>query len=134
MVRQGNKQAGKAGNRGLQATMRGQDLVHWVQQAEAALHPGYLLSPRLELYQRCSGQTPDRGMDRSVKAGMAETGAAGMNTRSGPKHKRCRGHIHSHLEQWAARPLPLSSAAGREASLQRPWLQQRAVQVIVAPK
>ena len=77
--------------------MRGQ--VHWVQQAEAVLHPSYLLSPRLELYQRYSGQTPAGGMDRSVKAGMAETGAANINTRSGPKHKRCRGHIHSHLEQ-----------------------------------
>ena len=45
-------------DRGLQATMRGQ--VHWVQlqQAEAALHPGYLVSPRLEKYQKYSGQTP----------------------------------------------------------------------------
>ena len=77
--------------------MRGQ--VHWVQQAEAVQHPGYLLSPRLELYQRHSGQTPAMGMDRSVKAGMAETGAANINTRSGPKHKRCRGPNHSHLEQ-----------------------------------
>ena len=34
--------------------MRGQ--VHWVQQAEAVLHPGYLLSLRLELYQRCGGR------------------------------------------------------------------------------
>ena len=73
-------------------------------------------------------------MDRTVKAGMAETGAANINTRSGPKHKRCRGHIHSHPEQVTARSLPLSSAAGREASLQRSWLQQRVVQVIVAPK
>ena len=73
-------------------------------------------------------------MDRSVKAGMAETGAANINTRSGPKHKRCRGHIHSHLEQGAARPLPLSSAAGRKASLQRSWLQLYVIQVIVAPK
>ena len=31
---------------------------------------------RLELYRRCSGQTLARGMDRTVKAGMAETGAA----------------------------------------------------------
>ena len=112
--------------------MRGQ--VHWVQQAEAALHPGYLLSPCLEMYQRYSGQTPARGMDRSVKAGMAETGAASINTRSGPKHKRCRGPNHSHLEQGAARPLLLSSATGCEASLQRSWLQLSAVQVIVAPK
>ena len=65
---------------------------------------------------------------------MAETGAANINTRSGPKHKRCRGHIHSHPEQVTARSLPLPSAAGREASLQRSWLQQRVVQVIVAPK
>ena len=114
--------------------MRGQ--VHWEQQAEAVVHPGYLLSPRLELYQRHSGQTLARGMVHLVKAGMAETGAANINTRSGPKHKRCRGHIHSHLEQVTARyrSLPLSSAAGREASLQRSWLQQRVVQVIVAPK
>ena len=83
---------------------------------------------------RYSGQTPARKMDHSVKAGMAETGAANINTCSGPKHKRCRGHIRSHLEQGAARPLPLSSATGREASLQRSWLQLRAVQVIVAPK
>ena len=112
--------------------MRGQ--VHWVQQAEAVQQAGYLLSLRLELYQRYSGQPPARGMGRSVKAGMAETGAANINTRSGPKHKRCRGHIHSHLEQGTARSLPLSSAAGREASLQRSWLQQRVVQVFVAPK
>ena len=31
-----------------------------------------------------SGPTPAGGMDRSVKAGMAETGAANINTRSGP--------------------------------------------------
>ena len=65
--------------------MRGQ--VHWVQQAEAALHPGYLLSPRLEKYQMHSGQTSAEGMGHSVKAGMAEIGAANTNTRSGPKHK-----------------------------------------------
>ena len=112
--------------------VRGQ--VHWVQQARAWLHPGYLLSPRLGEYIKYPGQTPAGGMDHSVKACMAETGAANINTRSGPKHKRCRGHIHSHLEQWAARPLPLLSATGREASLQRSWLQLHAVQVIVAPK
>ena len=45
---QGNRQAGNCKaedrGRGLQATMRGQE--HSVEQAEAALHPGYLLSPR----------------------------------------------------------------------------------------
>jgi hypothetical protein len=45
-----------------------------------------------------------------------------------------QGPNHSHLEQGAARPLPLSSAACREASLRRSWPQQRVVQVIVAPK
>ena len=73
-------------------------------------------------------------MARSAKAGMAETGAANINTRSGPKHKRCRGHIYSHLEQGAARPLLLSSATGRRASLRWSWLQLHAAQVIVAPK
>ena len=110
--------------------MRGQ--VHWMQQAEAALHPGYLLSPRLGKCQKYSGQTPARGMDHSVKAGMAETGAANINTRSGPKHKSCRSPNHSHLEQRAAMPLLLLSATGREASLQHPWLQLHVVQVIVA--
>ena len=57
---QGNKQAGKAKNRGLQATMRGQ--VHWVQQAEATSHPGYLSWPRESMD---SGQTPARRMDRT---------------------------------------------------------------------
>ena len=52
----------KAEARGLQATMRGQDLVHWVQHAEATLHPGYLLSPRLETFQKYSGQTPAKEM------------------------------------------------------------------------
>ena len=65
---------------------------------------------------------------------MAETGAANMNTRSGPKHKRRRGHIHSHPDQRAARPLPLLFATSHEASLQRSWLRQRIVQVIVAPE
>ena len=116
-------------------TMRGQVHARWVQQSEAALYPGYSLSPRLEKYPKCAGQTPGEGMDHSAKAGMAETGAANINTRSarGPKHERCRCHIHSHIEQRAARPLPLFSATGREASLQRPWLQQRAVLVIAAP-
>ena len=45
-----------------------------------------------------------------------------------------QGPNHSHLERGAARPLPLSSAACREASLRRSWPQQRVVQVIVAPK
>ena len=45
-----------------------------------------------------------------------------------------QGPNYSHLEQGAARPLPLSSAACREASLRRSWPQQRVVQVIVAPK
>ena len=46
-----------------------------------------------------------------------------------------QGPNHSHLEQGAARPLPLSSAAAcRKASLRRSWPQQRVVQVIVAPK
>ena len=69
-------------------------------------------------------------MNRSVKAGMAETGAADINTRAvltsghGPKHKRFRGHIHSNLKKGAARPLPLPSA-----SFQRSWLQLRAVDV-----
>ena len=70
-------------------------------------------------------------MGHSVKAGMAETSAANINTRSGPKHKTCRHSIH--LEQWTARPLPLLSATGREASLQHPWLQLHVVQVTVAP-
>ena len=64
--------------------VRGQ--VHWVQQAEAVQHPGYLLSPRLDKWKRpypISGPTPAGGMDRSVKAGVAETGAANINTRSG---------------------------------------------------
>ena len=77
-------------------------------------------------------------MGRPAKAGMAETGAANIDTRSGPQHRRCRGHIHSHLEQGAARPLPLSPAAGRKASLPRSWLQLmlqlHVVQVIAAPK
>ena len=45
-----------------------------------------------------------------------------------------QGPNHSHLERGAARPLPLSSTACREASLRRSWPQQRVVQVIVAPK
>ena len=73
-------------------------------------------------------------MDHSAKAGMAGTGAVSTNTRSGPKHEGYRGPIHSHLEQWAARPLPLLSATGREASLQRSWLQLYAAQLVVAPK
>ena len=83
-----------------------------------------------------SGQPPAGGIRRPVKAGMAETGAANINTRSGPQHKGCRGHnaIHSHLEQGAARPLPLLSATDRGASLQRPLLPQRGVQVLAAPK
>ena len=40
----------------------------------------------------------------------------------------------SHPEQVTARSLPLSPAAGREASLHRPCLQQRAAQVAVALK
>ena len=68
-------------------------------------------------------------MDHSVKAGMAETGAANMNTRSEPTHKRCRGHIHGHLKQWIVSPLLLLCATGREASLQRSWLQLNVVQV-----
>ena len=55
---------------------------------------------------------PGWGVDRSAKDSMAETGAANINSRSGPMHKRYRGHIHSHLEQLqgaaAARPLSLS--------------------------
>ena len=75
-------------------------------------------------------------MDHSAKAGMAETGAANINTHSVPQHKRFRGHIYSHLaiEQRAARPLPLFSVTGREASLRQSWLQQRAILVAVAPK
>ena len=46
-----------------QVTMRGQ--AHWVQQAEAALHPGYLLSPRVETSQKYVGQIPARGMGRT---------------------------------------------------------------------
>ena len=65
---------------------------------------------------------------------MAETGAADVNTRSGPKQKIYRGHTHRHLEQEAARPLAPSSATGRGASLRRAWLYQRAVQVIAAPE
>ena len=60
--------------------MRGQ--VHWVQQAEAALPRVFIIAARLGVCQRYSGHTPARGMDRSVKAGMAETGAANINTRS----------------------------------------------------
>ena len=131
-----NRQAGNAEDRGFQKTMRGQ--VHWVQHSFGSklccTRAIYKLSPRLELYQRYSGQTPARGMDHLAKAGIAETGAANENTRSGPKHERCRAHIHSHLEQGASRPLPLSSATGRGASLQRPWLQLRAVRVIAALK
>ena len=80
-------------------------------------------------------------MDHSVKdgmaeTGMAETGTANTNTHSGPKHKRCMGHIHSHLEQRAAWTVPIFSATGREVSVQRYWLQLHAVHdiVIVAPK
>ena len=45
-VRQGNRQADNAKDRGLQATMRGQE--HWVHQGEAALHPGYLWLSRIK--------------------------------------------------------------------------------------
>ena len=55
--------------------MRGQ--VHWVQQAEAWLHPGYLLSPRLEHVPEVHWSNPGQGNGPYwVKAGMAETGAA----------------------------------------------------------
>ena len=84
--------------------MRGQ--VRWVQQAEVWKHPAINYrrvrlptTERGSCRPRLNGQTPAGGMDRSVKAGMPETGAANVNTRSGPAHKRCRGHIHSHLEQ-----------------------------------
>jgi hypothetical protein len=64
--------------------MRGQ--VHWVQQAEAWKHPA-IYSRRVGLptaeSSRLNGQTPAGGMDRTAKAGMAETGAANINTRSG---------------------------------------------------
>ena len=63
MARQGNRQAGKSEDRGLQAAMKGQ--VHWVQQAEAVLHPGYLSSPRLDSFQKYFGQTPAQGMGRT---------------------------------------------------------------------
>ena len=113
--------------------MRGQ--VHWVQQADAVLHPGFLLSPRLGSYQRYFGQTPTRGMDRtgSRPAAWPRPRRRDINTRSGPKHRRRRGHTHSYPDQVTARSLTISSAAGREASLQRSWLRKR-VQVIVAPK
>ena len=62
--------------------MRGQ--VHWVQQAEAVQHPGYLLSPRLEHVPEVPWSNPGQGNGPYwVKAGMAETGAANINTRSG---------------------------------------------------
>ena len=51
--------------------MRGQ--VHWVQQARAWLHPGYLLSPHAFVN---AGQTRLGNGPYWVKAGMAETGAA----------------------------------------------------------
>ena len=55
--------------------MRGQ--VHWVQQAEAVQHPGYLLSPRLECVPEVHWPNPGQGNGPYwVKAGMAETGAA----------------------------------------------------------
>ena len=65
--------------------VRGQ--VHWVQQAEAWKHPAiYYRRVRMPPTEggRLNGQTPAGGMDRSVKAGMAETGAANTNMRSGP--------------------------------------------------
>ena len=62
--------------------VRGQ--VHWVQQAEAWLHPGYLLSPSLEYVTEVHWSNPGQGNGPYwVKAGMAETGAANINTRSG---------------------------------------------------
>ena len=112
----------------------------WVQQTGAWLHPGQLLSPRLCEYTNFPGKTLAGGMGNSAKAGMAETStsAANINTRSGPKHKRCRGHAHSHLAQGPARTLPAPAATGREASLRWSWLQLRVIQVImimiVAPK
>ena len=66
--------------------MRGQ--VHWVQQARARLHPGYVLSLRLGEYVNHPGQTPAGGMGHSAKASMAETGAANINTCSGPNQAR----------------------------------------------
>ena len=51
--------------------------VHWVQQAEAVQHPGYLLSPRLEHVPEAHWSNPGQGNGPYwVKAGMAETGAA----------------------------------------------------------
>ena len=91
--RQGNKQAGKAGNvnrgRGLQATMRGQ--VHWVQQVEATPHPGYLLSPRLEYAPEVPviprpGEWTVLGQGRHGRDRRREYKYAQW-----PKHKRCRG-------------------------------------------
>ena len=66
---------------------------------------------------------------------MAEASAANINTRSGPNHGP-HPQPSGAGGTGAARPLPLSSATGREASLQRSWLQlqRRAVQVIFAPK
>ena len=132
-----NRQAGKAVGRGLQEAMMGQ--VHWVKQVrvEAWLHPGYLLSPRMSMG---TGQTPAGGMGRIQSRPpwprLAPRIDINANTRSGPNQKRCRGHIHSHLEQGTARPLPIFSTTGREASLQRSWLRQHVVhgQVIVAHK
>ena len=60
--------------------MRGQ--VHWVQQAEAWLNPGYLLSPRLERVPEVHWSNTGQGNGPYwVKAGMAETSAENINTR-----------------------------------------------------
>ena len=74
VVRQGNRQAGRQLAAACRQTVRGQ--VHWVQQAEAWLHPGYLLSPRLELFQKHLVKPRPGEWTVLVKAGMAETGAA----------------------------------------------------------
>ena len=53
--------------------------MHWVQQAEAVQHPGYLLSPRLERVNVPEVHWSNPGQGNGpywVKAGMAETGAA----------------------------------------------------------
>ena len=122
--------------------MRGQ--VHWVQQARARLHPGYVLSLRLGEYVNHPGQTPAGGMGHSAKASMAETGAANINTCSGPNQARYirdagatstaiwsrepRGYFRSSPPQATIRPRGLISAAvaaaARRPGDRRTWIRQ----------
>ena len=83
VVRQGNRQAGRQLAAAWRQKMRGQ--VHWVQQAEAWKHPAIYYRRVLPTHESggLNGQTPAGGMDRTAKAGMVETGAANINTRSG---------------------------------------------------